>query len=129
MSGRVGAFAEVDAGFEFCQRGGEIEVGGGVVDWVGRGGDDQCVDCARIDVLLEIGEGTFAGGFRLQGKKRFAFADVAESEVDREGEVVDSGRLAGSAAPSIVIVASCGPAKKLIVFTPLSRAGSGRCEC
>ena len=96
VGGRVGAFAEVDAGFEFCQRGGEIEVGGGVVDWVGRGGDDQRVDRARVDVLLEIGEGAFAGGFRLQRDERFAFADVAEGEVDREGEVVDGGRLAGS---------------------------------
>ena len=96
MGGRVAAFAEVDAGCEFCQRGGKIEVGGGVVDRVGRGGDDQRVDRAGVDVLLEIGEGAFAGGFRLQGEERLAFADVAEGEVDREGEVVDGCRLAGS---------------------------------
>ncbi len=32
-------------------------------------------------------------------------------------------------APSMVIVPSCGPALKVILFSPRASAGSGRCEC
>ena len=31
--------------------------------------------------------------------------------------------------PSTVMVPSCGPAEKVIVFSPWARAGRGACEC
>ena len=83
----------MDTILQFRKRLRELEIGKGIVYRIRRCHHDQRLDDCRIDIRLESRQSAKALQPGLDCGERLTLPDIAESEIDREGELMHSSRL------------------------------------
>ncbi len=102
VGGGVRALAPVDSCGGTCERVGEFQIGRSIENRIGRRHEHHGVHGSCVQISGELRDVRKARQFRLIALEAAAFADVSEGKIDREGEVLDRRRLAGSGK-------HCGP--------------------
>ena len=90
----IAALSEMNAGFEFRETFPELQVRQSVVKRIGWGEQHQGFDGACVDIRLEAGQSAETRGFRLDGREWLVGTEVAQHQVDGQGQVVECGGLA-----------------------------------